>query len=124
MIAGAHQGAGLGTQFLRHVERTRILVHLIDASQIDPENPLNAYDTVNNELTLHSEKLSRKPQLLVLNKMDLPGTEEAAKTFQAECTDKKVMLISAVTRKGVDPLKSQIVELLDRFNDDVQKIEL
>ena len=124
LIAGAHNGAGLGTQFLRHVERTRILVHLIDASQIDLENPLNAYDTVNNELMLHSEELSRKPQILVLSKMDLPGTEEAAKAFQSEFSDKKVILISAATNKGVDLLKFKIVELLDRFNDDEQKTEL
>ena len=124
LIEGAHEGAGLGTQFLRHVERTRILVHLIDASQVDPENPLNDYQTINNELALHSEELSRKPQLLVLNKMDLPGTEKAAKAIQAEFSDKHVMMISAATREGVDLLKSQIVELLDRFNDDEPEIEL
>ena len=121
LINGAHRGAGLGTQFLRHVERTRILIHLIDASQIDPTDPLNAYQTVNHELTLYNENLARKPQIVVLNKMDLPGTAQAAQAFQTALGNKKVMLISAVTRKGVEQLKSELLELLDRFDDDRQE---
>jgi len=83
LIAGAHTGAGLGIHFLRHIERTRMLVHLIDASAIDPEKPLEAYDAINTELSSYSPDLARKPQIIALNKLDLPGTEERARAFKA-----------------------------------------
>jgi len=118
LIAGAHEGAGLGIQFLRHVERTHILVHLVDAALIDPQNPLAAYDTINNELQRYSAKLAQKPQLLVLTKMDLSGTEAGAKAFKKALPGENVLLISAVTKKGVDQLLAQIMTKLDQTEDD------
>jgi len=120
LIQGAHKGAGLGIRFLRHIERTRILVHLIDASTIDPQNPLSGYETINEELVGYSPQLVEKPQILVLNKMDLSGTDTAAKIFQAALKDREVLLISAVTRKGVKHLTSEIIERLDQFHDGEQ----
>ncbi len=120
LIQGAHKGAGLGIRFLRHIERTRILVHLIDASTIDPQNPLSGYETINEELVGYSPQLVEKPQILVLNKMDLSGTDTAAKIFQAALKDREVLLISAVTRKGVKHLTSKIIERLDQFHDGEQ----
>jgi GTP-binding protein len=117
LIEGAHKGAGLGTQFLRHIERNRILVHLIDASTIDLHNPLAGYETVNRELAGYSPQLAQKPQILALNKMDLPDTDKAAQMFQAALKDREVFLISTATRKGINPLILKLIELLELFHD-------
>jgi GTPase len=113
LIKGAHQGTGLGIKFLRHIERTRILVHLIDASSIDPDDPLKEYHTINQELVMYDEKLVQKPQIVVLNKLDLPEAQNVAEIFQSAAKDKKVLFISALTGQGLEQLKSQIVHLLD-----------
>jgi GTP-binding protein len=117
LIEGAHKGTGLGIRFLRHIERTRILVHLIDVSGMDTDDPLNAYDTVNNELSMYNQTLIEKPQIVVLNKMDLPDVREAAKKFQAAIKQKQVLLISALTGQGIENLKSKIIQLLDSFHE-------
>jgi GTP-binding protein len=113
LIEGAHKGAGLGTRFLRHIERTRFLVHLIDAATIDPHNPLANYETINRELTQYNRQLIKKPQIVVLNKMDIPGTDKSAAVFKESVTDRSVMLISAATRRGIDELKHRLAEFLD-----------
>jgi len=119
LIPGAHAGAGLGIQFLRHIERTRLLVHLIDASAIDPEKPLEAYAAINTELSSYSPDLARKPQIIALNKLDLPGTEDRARAFKAALKKgTKIHLISAATVKGVDQLLAQISNRLDELKDE------
>jgi GTP-binding protein len=131
LIEGAHTGAGLGIQFLRHVERTRFLVHLVDVSEIDPDDPLRDYETINHELSLYSELLSSKPQIVVLSKMDLTGAEAAADIFQkameshpAKSSPKRSLLrISAVTGAGIDDLLSTIVSLLDAADENRQENE-
>ncbi len=120
LIEGAHNGAGLGIRFLRHIERTHILVHLIDASTIDPKDPLAGYDTINGELAGYSPQLAEKPQILVLNKMDLPGTDRTATIFQARLKNREALLISAVNREGVEQLISKLIERLDQFHGDKQ----
>lgn len=117
LIEGAHQGAGLGTQFLRHIERTRILIHMVDAGTVDPDDPLDAYETVNTELKSFNAQLTQKPQIVVLNKMDLTGTEAAADAFTDALHHEPVILISAIKKKGVKKLISRILELLDRSYD-------
>ncbi|MGD9106496.1 MAG: GTPase ObgE [Desulfobacterales bacterium] len=114
LIKGAHKGTGLGIRFLRHIERTRILIHLIDVSAIDMENPLTGYNTVNKELAMYNRKLTEKPQIVALNKIDLPDVLEAAKKFQTAVKEKQVILISALTGKGIENLNSKIIQLLDR----------
>jgi GTP-binding protein len=113
LIEGAHQGAGLGIRFLRHIERTRILVHLIDASGIDPQNPLASYKTINAELAQYNPQLMEKAQVVVLNKMDLNGTAQIAEIFKSAFDDRPVMMISAAARQGVEALKLKLVEILD-----------
>ena len=113
LIKGAHQGTGLGTKFLRHIERTRILVHLIDASAIDSDNPLSGYDTINHELAMYNEKLAQKPQIVVLNKLDISGARQWAEIFQSSLKTKKIILISALTGQGLTELTAQIVRRLD-----------
>jgi len=117
LIEGAHKGTGLGIRFLRHIERTRILVHLIDVSAMDTDNPLNAYNTVNKELAMYNQELTEKPQIVVLNKMDLPDVREVAKKFQAAIKEKQVILISALTGQGIENLKSKIIQLLDSLRE-------
>jgi GTP-binding protein len=114
LIEGAHQGAGLGTQFLRHIERTRILIHLIDAGTIDQGHPLDHLKTVNRELESFNPQLTQKPQIVVLNKIDLPGAQEAAAALAAALEPEPVLFISALQKKGVKKLISRILELLDK----------
>ena len=113
LIEGAHQGAGLGTRFLRHIERTRILVHLVDASAIDPADPLGGVDAINKELTLYRESLIEKPQILVLNKLDVPAARKGAENFMAAAKTRAVISISALTGQGLDELILKIVQGLD-----------
>ena len=113
LIEGAHEGAGLGTQFLRHIERTRILVHLIDVATLEPENILSSYITVNHELEKHNQELSKRKQLLVLNKMDTEGSEEKARLFMEAIGDMEVLSISALKDTDMDTLLSRILILLE-----------
>ncbi len=114
LIEGAHEGAGLGTQFLRHIERTRILIHLIDAGGIDPKYPRRPFKTVNLELKSFNPQLTQKPQIVVLNKMDLPGASGAAEAFVAALDPEPVFLISAKENQGIKRLLSRTIELLDQ----------
>ncbi len=114
LIEGAHEGAGLGIRFLKHVERTRILVHLVDALEIPQEQPLAGYDAVNRELSSYSAALAAKPRIVVLNKLDQPGGEAAAERFQSAIGPVEVVRISALRRTGIDGLISRILRVLDR----------
>jgi len=113
LIDGAHQGAGLGHRFLKHIERTRVLIHLIDAQAIDPDRPLAHMDTVNRELTLFNPSLGAKPQLIVLNKMDLSGAPEKADLFREALPDRDIVMISAHQAQGLKRLMSKLTQLLD-----------
>jgi len=115
LIEGAHKGAGLGIRFLRHIERTRILIHLIDSSSIDPADPLKSYKTINKELEMYNKELAKKSQIVVLNKIDMPGAKKAVDIFQGFAKGIKIILISALTGEGIDNLKSKIVQSLDNL---------
>lgn len=104
LIEGAHEGTGLGIKFLKHIERTGILVHLIDVSGIDPDLPLASFNLINNELAKYSDTLARKTQIVVLNKIDLPGTDEKIAAFNAAVKEIQVLTLSAATGKGVKEL--------------------
>ena len=117
LIDGAHAGAGLGIRFLRHIERTRMLVHLIDAAAIDPEKspwpprPSTPSSPVQPDL-------ARKPQIIALNKLDIPGTEERARAFKAALKSGPGFgSHSAATVKGVNQLLAQISNRLDELKD-------
>jgi GTP-binding protein len=117
LIEGAHTGAGLGIRFLKHVERTRILLHLIDAATLDPDDPLAPYRTVNRELSMYSAGLAHKPQLVVLNKLDVPGAQELADLFCKALADGEVLCMSAATHQGLDVVKSAMVKKLEQLNE-------
>ena len=115
LIEGAHTGSGLGIQFLRHIERTRVLIHLIDGSALTEDDPLAPYRTVNNELAMHSEHLANNRQLIVINKMDIPGCDVAAGRFKSRLEEKNVLCISAITGEGIFDLVSEIQKLLSKI---------
>ena len=117
LIAGAHKGAGLGTRFLRHIERTRILVHLIDASAIDPLSPLESYQVINAELSHYSPQLVNKPQIVVLNKMDLEAAEKAAAAFVKALADTQTLKISAKESRGLEALNTRILQVLESIDE-------
>lgn len=112
LIEGAHAGVGLGIKFLKHIERTGILVHLIDSGVIDPEDPLAQFALINNELAMHSETLANKTQVVVLNKIDLAGTENRIEAFKTALPDQSIFTISAATGKGVKTLIKHLAQLL------------
>jgi len=112
LIEGAHEGVGLGIKFLKHIERTGILVHLIDSGSIDPENPLAQFELINNELSMHSDTLANKTQVVVLNKIDLTGTQNRVEAFKNALPDQSIFTISAATGEGVKPLIKHLAQLL------------
>lgn len=112
LIEGAHAGAGLGTKFLRHIERTRVLIHLLDGASA---HPLQDFETVNAELALFSPRLANKPQVVALNKMDLPQAQQAWPSVQAEMHNRHlpVFAISAATGAGTGELLRGVLKLLE-----------
>ena len=120
LIEGAHEGTGLGIQFLRHIERTRILIHMIDGTTIEPDNPTASYTIVNRELEQYSEALAQKTQIVVINKLDVPGTKKAVDQVEAVLKPIKVFQISALTRQGIEDLLYDIRKMLDESNDTLQ----
>jgi GTP-binding protein len=100
LIEGVHEGRGLGMQFLRHIERTRLLVHLIDMAGVDGRDPVEAYHQLNHELAAYSPMLKAKSQLIVANKMDLPQARDNLKAFE-RAVGGKVWPISCATGAGI-----------------------
>jgi GTP-binding protein len=109
LIEGAHEGVGLGHQFLRHVERTRILVHLLDGSA---ENPEADYETVRRELELYDASLGARPELIVVNKIDIAEAREGAEAIKAAFAPKPVMAISGATGEGTRELVQTLQRML------------
>ena len=112
LIDGAHSGIGLGHEFLRHIERAGIVVHLIEPTPTDGSDPLTNYRSIRNELTLYNESLGHRPELIVVTKSELPGAKDIHQQIQ-EQVNQKVFLISAATGSGLNELKSAIVDLLE-----------
>lgn len=113
LIEGAHTGAGLGHNFLRHVERTRLLVHVLDTAGTEGRDPLDDFRIINRELALYNEKLANRPQLIVTNKMDLPDSENNLVKIKNELAERyEIFPISAVTGLGTTELVRRIYDLL------------
>ena len=114
IIEGAHEGQGLGHQFLRHIERTGFLVHMIDLFPYDQQDPWLSFTKVNQELKNYSEALSKKYQIIVLNKMDMPGADEIRKKFMEQASKSKeqlhIICVSALTGEGTDQLIRKLAE--------------
>ncbi|MEG9430507.1 MAG: GTPase ObgE [Christensenellaceae bacterium] len=112
LIEGASEGAGLGTEFLRHIERTRMLVHVVDISGGEGRDPFDDYLKINAELKKYDKEVGKLKQIVVANKTDYFGADEKLKEFKAKLGRKKVVAISAVTGEGLDELKKCIYETL------------
>jgi GTP-binding protein len=125
LIEGAHDGAGLGHQFLRHIERTRLLVHLIDVSGLSGRDPVQDFDAINDELAQHSEKLSALPQIVALNKVDMPGAAEIAADLRPRLEAKGLAVheISSLTGTGLQPLLYRVAEMLDQLPKQEEPVE-
>jgi GTP-binding protein len=114
LIEGAHEGAGLGDRFLRHVERTRVLVHLLDATAGPDRAPLRDFDAINRELAAFDPELANRPQIVVLNKLDLPDVEAVRKRLTSTFARRKIKLhaISAATGAGVPALLEEVWKVI------------
>ena len=117
LIEGAHTGAGLGLEFLRHVERTRLLIHIVDASQPDPAHDI---DVIDNELRSYAVDLSARPQIIAFNKMDIPEAEERRAEFVAlaERLGRPYAFMSAAARLGTADLAKMAFERLERIREE------
>ena len=117
LIEGAADGVGLGHDFLRHVERTRLILHIVDASGIEGRDPVEDYHTINRELARYSEKIARRTQILVANKIDLPSAEEHLPRLKelAQKEGMEFFAISAATRAGVQELIDHVGAWLDAY---------
>lgn len=103
LIKGSSEGKGLGDKFLRHVERTKVLIHVVDISGFEGRDPVEDYRAINQELKKYNQLVSRKPQIIALNKMDLDGAEENLKRFR-KLVKKEVYPISALKKEGLEEL--------------------
>ena len=121
LIEGAHKGSGLGHQFLRHIERTRMLIHVIDLSATDGRDPIKDYEQLNLELGHYNPILTDLPQLIALNKTDVPEAEANIALVQAYFDKRKVFPISAITGDGVDELMQQAYRSLQYLKTKARK---
>lgn len=125
LIEGAHEGAGLGHEFLRHVERTRLLIHVIDAAGLESE-PVESFHIINRELSEYSKKLAEKPQIVAANKMDLPEARENFERIKEELEKEgfEVLPISGATGQGVRELMHKIGQKLEQIPKTVETEEV
>ena len=128
LIEGASQGAGLGFQFLKHIERTRVIVHVVDMSAIEGRDPYTDYLKINQELKEYDERLLLRPQVVVANKMDmenaLENLEEFKKKAKADGLDIDVIPISAYTKTNLDQVLYKVADLLDSIDIDAFKLDI
>ncbi len=115
LIEGASAGRGLGQQFLRHIERTRVLLHVVDMSAFEGRDPYEDYKAVNAELSAYDYQLEQRPQIIVANKMDMPGADEHLERFKSlHEGDSPIIPISAYTKRNVETLLYQTADLLEK----------
>ncbi|MCT7801202.1 MAG: Obg family GTPase CgtA, partial [Lactobacillus iners] len=120
LIKGASQGVGLGIQFLRHVERTKVILHLIS---MDPNNGRDAYEdylTIRQELAGYTNDLTKKTEIVVASQMDIPGSEEKLQELKKKLNDKIIYPISSITHKGVRDLMIKAADIVYAANDQVE----
>lgn len=112
LIEGASLGGGLGDKFLKHIERTRVIAHVIDMSAWEGRDPYDDYITINKELESFNKNIMKKPQIIIANKMDVPGAQENLKRFKDQVKE-EVYPISAVNNDGIDKVLVKIADMLD-----------
>jgi len=119
LIEGAAEGVGLGHDFLRHVERTKVLIHIVDITGLEGRNALEDFDKINDELKMYNEKLAARPQVVVANKMDILEDQSIFEEFKNELEGRgyKVFKMSAATRQGIDDVIAYVTPLLKEVED-------
>ena len=140
LIEGAHEGRGLGHEFLRHIERTALIVHVVDLTgDYEGRDPLEDYDIINRELALYADELAARPRIVVANKIDVPGAEEVADRlaervredsiaaaggdeFASSPVDPKLYRVSALTGEGVDGLKAAIATKVHELREELRAL--
>lgn len=113
LIEGASEGVGLGHAFLKHIERTRVIVHIIDGAGSEGRNPVEDYDKIREELEKYNPALAKKPEIIVLNKTDLPSFEDHREMIASKFKGREIYYISAATGEGVETLKYAMWNLLE-----------
>jgi len=114
LIEGAHSGVGLGDEFLRHISRTRVLIHIVDAASVDGRDPAEDYEKINEELALYDPKLAELPQIVAANKIDLPQAESGTQKLQQHLeNNREVIPISAATGEGITQLLYSAFQVLE-----------
>ena len=127
LIEGASEGVGLGHKFLKHIERTKIIAHVIDMSGCEGRNPIEDYKVIREELSKFSNKLVMKEEIIIANKMDIEGAKDNLKEFKSYIKDKKIYEISAISNNGLDKVINELSTLVKNtkeqvlYEDDVQE---
>lgn len=125
LIEGAHQGTGLGHEFLRHVSRTRVLIHVVDVASVDGRDPVSDYESINEELYLYEEGLAELPQIIVANKMDLPMAKAGLDMLREHISEgDQIISVSAVTGEGLSQLIYSAFEILEKIPRPMEREEL
>lgn len=127
LIEGAHEGIGLGHEFLRHVERTKVIIHVIDMSATDGRDPFDDWLKINNELKLYNEKLAERPQIIAVNKMDMPQSEDNLQLFLEQLKEQDannehiIVPVSSLTKTGIQELLYKAADLLEKVEEQIAK---
>ncbi|MBD2870439.1 GTPase ObgE [Paenibacillus arenilitoris] len=126
LIEGAHEGVGLGHEFLRHVERTRVIIHVIDMAASEGRDPFDDWLKINEELVLYNEKLADRPQIIAANKMDMPDAAEQLELFKQQLEEARgdreyvIVPISSLTKQGIQELLYKAADVLDTVSEQVE----
>lgn len=123
LIEGAAQGKGLGHQFLRHIERTKVILHILDMGSFEGRDPIEDYEKINQELAAYNYNLEKKSQLVVANKMDLPMADENLKRFKEKYPDVEIVTISALTQSGLDLMLIKAADMLETAEEHMPESE-
>lgn len=115
LIEGASLGEGLGDRFLKHIERTRVIAHVIDMSAFEGRDPYLDYVTINKELENFNKDILKKPEIIIANKMDLPSAKENLEKFKEKIGDKKIFEVSAMTNTGLENVVTALADMLDEI---------
>lgn len=124
LIEGAAQGRGLGHQFLKHIERTKVILHVVDMGSFEGRDPLKDYEIINSELKEYGFDLQNRAQIVVANKMDLPDASDNLERFKQEYPDIEILEASSVTKKGVDKVILKLADKLDSIGNEFHVSEV
>ena len=114
LIEGASHGEGLGDKFLKHIERTKVIAHVIDMSASEGRDPYQDYELIRKELEAFNEKLLKKPEIIIANKMDLPNAKDELEKFKKKIGDVEIFLVSAATNTGLNVVVDRLADLVDQ----------